>query len=184
MSRVALAPSRQRRALGRALDGDLCAARGCPARRTAPVRLRRRGHRGRRYGLSHRPAGAGQLTGVRRRARRASARQGAAGRRPTVGEWPTAPSACGHGGARSASHAFSLMTTLCARSGPGAGRLARRRRALETVEKVVTAPTMGVADEVIFVVLPGQATSSRALCWSGLDNGCSRVSADALQPGG
>src|SRR5579859_6025320 len=37
---------------------------------------------GQREGLSHRPAGAGQLTGVRRRARRASARQGAAGRRP------------------------------------------------------------------------------------------------------
>ena len=46
---------------------------------------------GLRYGLCHRPAGAGQLTGVRRRARRASARQGAAGRRPTVRGWPTAP---------------------------------------------------------------------------------------------
>ena len=46
---------------------------------------------GQRYGLSHRPAGAGHLTGVRRRARRASARQGAAGRRPTVGGLPTAP---------------------------------------------------------------------------------------------
>ena len=46
---------------------------------------------GQRYGLRHRPAGAGQLTGVRRRARRASARQGAAGRRPTVCGWPTAP---------------------------------------------------------------------------------------------
>jgi hypothetical protein len=39
---------------------------------------------GERYGSGHRPAGAGQLTGVRRRARRASARRGAAGRRPTV----------------------------------------------------------------------------------------------------
>jgi hypothetical protein len=45
---------------------------------------------GRRYGLSHRLAGAGELTGVRRRVRRASARQGAAGRRPTVGGLPTA----------------------------------------------------------------------------------------------
>ena len=45
---------------------------------------------GNRYGLRHRPADAGQLTGVRRRARRASARQGAAGRRPTVSGLPTA----------------------------------------------------------------------------------------------
>ena len=44
---------------------------------------------GERYGLSHWPAGAGQLTGVRRRARRASARQGAAGRRPTVHGCPS-----------------------------------------------------------------------------------------------
>jgi hypothetical protein len=44
-----------------------------------------------------------------------------------------------------------------------AGRLARRRRALETVEKVVTAPTMGVVGEVIFVVLPGQVASSRGV---------------------
>ena len=39
---LVLAPSRQRRALGRALgralDGDLYSARGCPARRTARVR--------------------------------------------------------------------------------------------------------------------------------------------------
>jgi hypothetical protein len=39
---------------------------------------------------------------------------------------------------------------------------------------------MGVVEEVIFAALPGQAASSRALCWSGLDNGCSRVPADAL----
>jgi hypothetical protein len=54
-----------------------------------PVRLRRRGHRELLRPVP-RSAGAGQLTGVRRRARRASARQGAAGRRPTVRGWPTA----------------------------------------------------------------------------------------------
>jgi hypothetical protein len=43
------------------------------------------------HGLRHRLTGAGQLTGVRRRVRRASARQGAVGRRPTVRGWPTAP---------------------------------------------------------------------------------------------
>jgi len=60
-----------------------------PGAQDGPVRSRRRGQRG-RYGPEPRPAGAGQLTGVRRRARRASARQGAAGRRPTVPAWPTA----------------------------------------------------------------------------------------------
>ena len=94
---------------------------------------------GQRYGLSHRPAGAGQLTGVRRRARRASARQGAAGRRPTVRGWPTAPLLL-------AMVAFGLPVThspddyALAAADPAqrAGRLARRRRALEAVEKVVT----------------------------------------------
>src|SRR6266704_3139164 len=38
-SRVALAPSRERRTLGRALDGDLCAATGCPARGGRPEPL-------------------------------------------------------------------------------------------------------------------------------------------------
>ena len=95
---------------------------------------------GQRYGLRHRPAGAGQLTGVRRRARRASARQGAAGRRPTVRGWPTAPplwpwwrSVCQ---SRILPDDFALAAPDPARR---AGRLARRRRALEAVEKVVTA---------------------------------------------
>ncbi len=38
---------RRRRALGRALDGDLCAATECPARGGRPGQLRWRGHRGR-----------------------------------------------------------------------------------------------------------------------------------------
>jgi hypothetical protein len=62
---------------------------------------------GRRYGLNHRPAGAGQLTGARRSARRASARQGAAGRRHTVCGWPTAPPLLAHGGARFATDGIS-----------------------------------------------------------------------------
>ena len=79
-------------------------------------------------------------------------------------------------------HALYLGTSrrlLCVRA--EARTVACRRRALETVEKVVTAPTMGVVEEVILAILPGQAASSRTLCWSGLYNGCSRVSADALQ---
>jgi hypothetical protein len=55
-----------------------------------PVGLRRRGSPGTLRPVP--PAcGAGELTGVRRRARRASARQGAAGRRPTVRRLPIAP---------------------------------------------------------------------------------------------
>ena len=47
VSRVALAPSRQRRALGRALDDDLCAATGCPARGGRPGQsTTAAGHRG------------------------------------------------------------------------------------------------------------------------------------------
>jgi len=37
---------RRRRALGRAPDGDLCAATGCPAREDCPAALAERGHRG------------------------------------------------------------------------------------------------------------------------------------------
>ena len=93
---------------------------------------------GQRYGPGHRPTGAGQLTGVRRRARRASARQGAAGRRPAVVRLPTAP-ALARGGARCASHAFPGGLALLRPILPGGSeRLARRRRALEAVEKVVT----------------------------------------------
>jgi hypothetical protein len=92
VSRVALAPSRERRAFGRALDGDLCAARGCPAWRTAWPDLAG-AVIGAALRLRHWAADAGQLTGARRRARRASARRGAAGRRPTVDGWPIAHSA-------------------------------------------------------------------------------------------
>ena len=94
---------------------------------------------GERYGLRHRPAGAGQLTGVRRRARRASARQGAAGRRPTVRGCPPLLRS-GHGGARSASHAFSPMTSRSLRpirpGGPDGWRAAGAP--LMTVKKILT----------------------------------------------
>ena len=107
-----------------------------PGVEDGPVRLRRRGHREQRYGLSHRPAGAGQSTGVRRRARRASARQGAAGRRPTVGELPQlscpGPGGTAIGQSRDLPDEDALTA---ARSGLAAGRLARRRRALEDSEE-------------------------------------------------
>ena len=87
---------------------------------------------GRRYGLSHGPAGAGHLTGVRRRARRASARQGAAGRRPTVRGWLTAPPllaivALG----LSVTHIPDGYALTAADPAQRPDRLARRRRALE-----------------------------------------------------
>jgi hypothetical protein len=63
----------------------------------------------------------------------------------------------------SVTHFLSMAPRSMLRSGLPARRLACRRRALETVKKVVTAPTMGVVGGVIFAVLPGQGASSRAL---------------------
>jgi hypothetical protein len=142
VSRVALAPSRERRGATcerRALDGDLCAATGCPARGGRPGQMTQARSPGSVTGLCHRPAGAGELTGVRRRARRAPARQGPAGRRATVCGCP-ALFRSGPWWRSAASQAFPGW--------PGAGAfdparragwLARRRCALEAVEKVVTA---------------------------------------------
>ena len=123
------------------LDGDLCAATGCPARGGRPGQITQARSPGSVTALRHRPAGAGQLTGVRRRARRASARRGAAGRRPTVRRlgpplpllWPWW---------RSVRQSRILPDGSRAVLRPirpgGPDRLARRRCALEAVEKVVT----------------------------------------------
>ena len=73
-----------------ALDCDLRRATGLPGPRRTARSDYTAAVTGQRYGLGRRPAGAGELTGVRRGARRASARKGAAGRRPTVQGWPTA----------------------------------------------------------------------------------------------
>jgi hypothetical protein len=80
---------------------------------------------------------------MRRRARRASARRGAAGRRPTVcGRLPLIRSGlwwCWVCQLR----ITPVASRYCVRSGPAAGRLARRRCALEDVKKVVTGILMG-----------------------------------------
>jgi integrase len=81
-------------------------------------------------GLCHRPAGAGELTGVRRRARRAPARQGAAGRRPTVCGCP-ALFRSGPWWRSAAGHAFPGWPGAGAfHPARRAGWLARRRCAL------------------------------------------------------
>ena len=145
------------------LDGDLCAATGCPARGGRPGQIRRRGHA---RGVTACAAGLrvrARLTGVRRRARRASARQGAAGR-PTIRSCPTAPrsgpgwrSVC-----QSRIHPDGSAPTA---SDPArrAGRLARRRRALEAVEKVVTALRATVCP-VCAAIWVLALTSDRHLC--------------------
>jgi hypothetical protein len=71
-----------RRALGRALDGDLCSARECPARGGRPGYFSRSRSPRARCGGNCLPAGAGLLTWWRRCAQRAPARQGAACRPP------------------------------------------------------------------------------------------------------
>jgi len=58
--------------------------------------------------------------------------------------------------------------------------LARRRCALEDVEKVVTAPTTLVVDGALMAVVPGQPASGRPWRSSRLDNGRLRVPLDAL----
>ncbi len=85
-----------------------------------PVGLRWRGHRA-ALGPAPPAAGAGELTGVRRRARRASARRGAAGRRPTVGKLPTALPLCAGTALASRSHAFFPMAFVLATADPAPG---------------------------------------------------------------
>jgi hypothetical protein len=63
----------------------------------------------------------------------------------------------------SVTHPRSMSSRPLPASGPPARRLACRRRALETVKKVVTASATGVVEGVIFVVLAGQAASGRVL---------------------
>jgi len=75
---------------------------------------------GTRYGGDCLPAGAGVLTWRRRRARRAPARQGAAGRRPGVGELPALPSGLAWSARRVAQ--YPMRSRFRVRSRPGAGR--------------------------------------------------------------
>ena len=114
------------------LDGDLCAATGCPARGGTAWSDCAGAVTGQRYGLSHRPASAGQLTGVRRRARRASARAGRGRPPPHSPRLAHRSAALGRHGGR-LRHASPPMASRWLRPiWPGrAGRLARRRRALE-----------------------------------------------------
>ena len=141
MSRVALAPSRKRRAPRRALDG-IFARQGSRRPEDGRVRSCRRGHQ-----AALRPAppacGCGAATGGGAapgglppgRARQAAA--------PASAVAPTAPPAPGRGLARS--HALSLDDFAILRRAPvhRPGGLARRRRALEAVEKVLTGSAIG-----------------------------------------
>jgi hypothetical protein len=91
-----------------------------------------------RYGLCHRPAGAGQLTGVRHRARRASARQGAAGRRPTVRGRPSLTRS-GPWWARGLPVTHSLVAKrCCARQAVGRTGWRAAGAPLMTVKKILT----------------------------------------------
>ncbi len=136
-SGVALAPS-EGRALGRALDGDLCSARECPARGGRPGQFSRARSPWVRCCGNCLAAGAGVLTWWRRRAQRAPARQGAACRPPRSRRG--APrSSPGSGKFPSARAPFTVVSRSRPRTRSGPDSLARRRCALEAVEKVVTA---------------------------------------------
>ena len=129
---------RVRRALGRALDGDLCAARGCPARggRSCRFSRSRRISRALLRGLPACGCGPADLVAAPR----------PEGSRPAGRGRPPAPQSARCPSPRPQLQA--LFSRQLAQSfdalayprpnRPGPDGLARRRRALEAVEKVVT----------------------------------------------
>jgi hypothetical protein len=119
-------------------------ATGTPGARRRPGRSRGTRSPGARCGGDCVPAGAGVLTWWRRRARRASARKGRG--RPPTPESASCPTFPRPALATSARRFAQSPDTLALRpSDPGQepDGLARQRRALEAVEKVVTGILLG-----------------------------------------
>jgi hypothetical protein len=109
---------------GSALECDLCAARGCPARRTGHARILQPRSSGQRNGGYRRPAGAGQPT-WRRRARPSGLPPERArhGRRPESDSGPPLPPPLVLAVVPvSLTHSRSMTSRPCVAYGPRPGR--------------------------------------------------------------
>ena len=120
-----------------ALDGDLCAARECPARGGRPGQFSRSRSPWVRCCGNCLPAGAGLLTWWRRRAQRAPARQGSACRPPGVGAVPADPVRLWHS-SRVSSRYPSVVSRSRVRTGQGRTAWRAEGVPLMTVKKVLT----------------------------------------------
>ena len=164
------APPQRSEDVTKPLDCDLSRQQDARREEDGPVSLCRRGQRRCVTAGGRAGGGCGGTAGG------AAARAGALRARGSGPSCP-APTArlpcdlsrlrCGASRSLIASPGVILTAAHLHESGQGRDDLARRRRALETVEKVVTTPTTLVVNGVIFAVLPGQAPRDRASALAG-----------------
>jgi hypothetical protein len=121
-----------------ALDGDLCAARECPARGGRPNQFSRSRSCGCVAAGTACLAGAGLLTWWRRRAQRAPARQGSACRPPRSRRGARRPDRLWQS-SRASSRTLTVVSRSCGELAPGLDDLARPEGVpLMIVKKVLT----------------------------------------------